>query len=1174
MSDDNFFIFEDTTALPIETETEINIEPKRTYITDDIILDKTRHEAVVPLDKQKEYTNIQILPEYPCKKYDFNLDTFQKLALSSIHLNHSVMVSAHTSSGKTVIAEYAIAMSLQNSQRCIYTSPIKALSNQKYRELQELYQDVGLITGDVTLNPNASCLVMTTEILRNMLYRGSEIMREVKWIVFDEIHYIKEKERGVVWEECIIMSPKDVRMVFLSATVPNAIEFAEWVSEVTEGVVHVIYTEKRPTPLEHYLNVKGNTDLVKILYEKNNKAEQSREYYKTESHKQEYYNEKCGKQEYYSEKYITEHDKVECDREKYYKHKKDVKRLKKSDHKISENEVSSEVEEGEIKKIEIYENDQSKETDTLNENKNTRMVPSSSYFDKKAFAEAIRSINGKQRIEESDVKNVVKNLIEQDCLPTIVFSFSRKECEKYALSIDNDFLNEKERETINLIFTNALMNLREEDRNLPLITNLLPLLLKGIGIHHSGLLPILKEIVEILFQEGLIKVLFATETFSIGLNMPARSVVFTNLSKFDGEERRILSSGEYIQMSGRAGRRGIDKKGIVVAMLSDVLNLKKGERLFSGLADKLVSAFRLSYNMILNLMRVEGLDTLYLLERSFYHYQSKRGREEMFYKINEMKDKIAKIETERKKIIKKYSKKKSNQKSNSHKSKEQKTGKEILAEEQSSVKNFDSKSNKKLNKKPNEENKFFIFDEEKLNTTDKNLKIIFYEDNLIERIDKIKNVNDIHPLQIYNLMLGYEKLRVRRNTLREKFYLNLLEPGRVIDIFVPRRGSPFLLQNCIVGHCSKKEVFITATLDGNLIKKKFPLKCIDVVFDSRVKNLKGLQLAVRRGLDKINIDDLILENPNNKQNNNKKQKDNTQNKKAELSEVKIIHDEITYLNEILYILEDLLSVFNKVCLFCGSKIQNPDCLSDRCFDEEDLEIYFKNENIKHSIFNELRKIFLEEKYKKLYENSLLNLKELNEIYHMEECRKMIQVLRRLEYCDENSVLTKGRVACEISTGDELLLTEMMFNGDFISLPVEEVVPLLSCIVFPEWDNESTLSDKNNENYKVLKEMVEKITGVMKDCGIDIDLSTVLKKYSYEMMDVVEMWVRGYSFVEICNKTNIFEGTIIRCFRRLEELLKQMASAARNIGNTELENLFALGISKIKRDIVFASSLYL
>ena len=210
--------------------------------------------------------------------------------------------------------------------------------------------------------------------------------------------------------------------------------------------------------------------------------------------------------------------------------------------------------------------------------------------------------------------------------PVIVFSFSKRECEGLALTLSKfEFNSSEEQDLVANIFNNAIENLSQDDRQLPQITNLLPLLRRGIGIHHGGLLPILKEVIEILFQEGLIKVLFATETFSIGLNMPAKTVVFTATRKFDGRDFRNISSGEYIQMSGRAGRRGLDDRGVVIMMCDEKLDPAAAKEMVKGEADRLDSAFHLGYNMILNLMKVEGISPEYMLERCFFQFQSSAG---------------------------------------------------------------------------------------------------------------------------------------------------------------------------------------------------------------------------------------------------------------------------------------------------------------------------------------------------------------------------------------------------------------------------------------------------------------------------------------------------------------------------------------------------------------------
>jgi len=241
-----------------------------------ILSHQVRHQVALPPNYPYIPISQHVPLADPARKYPFELDPFQKVAISCIERNESILVSAHTSAGKTVVAEYAIAQALRDKQRVIYTSPIKALSNQKFRELESRFHDVGLMTGDVTIRPDASCLVMTTEILLLMLYRGNDlIMREVSWVIFDEIHYMRDKVRGVVWEETIILLPHQVRFVFLSATIPNAMEFAEWICKTHAQPCHVVYTDFRPTPLQHYIHPSGSNGIFVILDEKGNFNEDS-----------------------------------------------------------------------------------------------------------------------------------------------------------------------------------------------------------------------------------------------------------------------------------------------------------------------------------------------------------------------------------------------------------------------------------------------------------------------------------------------------------------------------------------------------------------------------------------------------------------------------------------------------------------------------------------------------------------------------------------------------------------------------------------------------------------------------------------------------------------------------------------------------------------------------------
>lgn len=500
-----------------------------------------QHQVALPPDLDYEYVPLSEhkTPADPARTWPFELDPFQKLSIASIQRDESVLVSAHTSAGKTVVAEYAIAQCLKRNTRVIYTSPIKALSNQKYREFNESFGDVGLMTGDVTINPTASCLVMTTEILRSMLYRGSEIMREVAWVVFDEIHYMRDKSRGVVWEETIILLPDKVRYVFLSATIPNAFQFAEWIAKIHRQACHVVYTDFRPTPLQNYFFPSGGNGIFLVVDEKG----------------------------VFRENNFNRTMQMIEDRKAADANDVDAKTRGKGRHK--------------------------------------------------------KPVKGNKDDSNADIQKIVKMIMSRGFNPVIVFNFSKRECEMMALFTSKfSFNDESEKAMVRKVFGSAIESLSEEDRELPQIQNILPLLEKGIGVHHSGLLPILKETIEILFQEGLIKVLFATETFSIGLNMPAKTVVFTQVTKFDGISRRPLTSSEYIQMSGRAGRRGLDERGIVIMMVDDKLEPDTAKEIVVGQQDRLNSAFHLGYNMVLNLLRIEAISPEFMLENCFFQFQN------------------------------------------------------------------------------------------------------------------------------------------------------------------------------------------------------------------------------------------------------------------------------------------------------------------------------------------------------------------------------------------------------------------------------------------------------------------------------------------------------------------------------------------------------------------------
>ncbi|KAI9851279.1 MAG: hypothetical protein M1838_004113 [Thelocarpon superellum] len=539
------------------------------------------------IDVNRDITNFRDLVPDMAREWPFELDTFQKEAVYHLERGDSVFVAAHTSAGKTVVAEYAIALAAKHMTKAIYTSPIKALSNQKFRDFRQTFDDVGILTGDIQIRPEASCLIMTTEILRSMLYRGADLIREVEYVIFDEVHYVNDLERGVVWEEVIIMLPDHVTLILLSATVPNTYEFASWVGRTKKKDIYVISTPKRPVPLEHYLWAN------KAMYK------------------------------------IVDADKKFL--EKGWKAANDV--LSGRDKVKDAPEVS--VVEG---------------ADQINvEGADQIYVEDRRGADRR---EEVGQLVGVVRLPVEEVAvdrrgdrniwvHLVQHLRKEDLLPACIFVFSKRRCEENADALSNlDYCTASEKSAIHMIVGKSIARLRPEDRVLPQIRRMRELLGRGIAVHHGGLLPIVKEVVEILFARTLVKVLFATETFAMGLNLPTRTVVFSGFRKHDGRSFRDLLPGEYTQMAGRAGRRGLDTVGsvIIVAPGADeappVATLRS---MILGDPTKLRSQFRLTYNMILNLLRVEALKIEEMIKRSFSEHatQALLPRHEKQVKLSE-----------------------------------------------------------------------------------------------------------------------------------------------------------------------------------------------------------------------------------------------------------------------------------------------------------------------------------------------------------------------------------------------------------------------------------------------------------------------------------------------------------------------------------------------------------
>ncbi len=462
--------------------------------------------------------------------FDFEFDPFQISACHAVEEGKGVLVAAPTGAGKTVVGEFAAYYALQAGKKCFYTTPIKALSNQKYSEFAEKFGEdrVGLLTGDTSINSEADILVMTTEVLRNMLYAGSSTLTNLGAVVMDEVHYLADKFRGAVWEEVLIHLMESVQVISLSATVSNAEEFGEWLGEI-RGDTEVIVSEIRPIPLFQHVLI-GNRLLD--LFEQPGR-------------------------------------------------------------------VNPEILQREREAI---------RRSSMGRNRRSR-------FDEP-----------NDRLSRSDI---IEKLQRENLLPAITFIFSRIGCDaavKQCLQAGLRLTSPQEREEIRATALAYTQNIAEEDLEVLGFTHWLTALERGIAAHHAGLLPSFKGAVEDLFQRGLVKAVFATETLALGINMPARTVVLERLVKFNGEAHVPITPGEYTQLTGRAGRRGIDIEGNAVIQWSPTVDSAAAAGLASTRTYPLRSSFSPSYNMSINLIAQFGKERARRsLESSFAQFQADRA---------------------------------------------------------------------------------------------------------------------------------------------------------------------------------------------------------------------------------------------------------------------------------------------------------------------------------------------------------------------------------------------------------------------------------------------------------------------------------------------------------------------------------------------------------------------
>jgi hypothetical protein len=481
----------------------------------------------------------------------FPLDAFQLKACESLNKGRGVLVAAPTGAGKTIIADYAVYLSQQTmTDKTFYTTPMKALSNQKFQDLQAIYgvDEVGLLTGDTSINPTARIVIMTTEVLRNMLYAQSDLLKDLRFVVMDEVHYLADKFRGPVWEEVILHLPQDVSIVSLSATVSNAEEFGEWLAAV-RGHTDIIVSEDRPVPLFQHVYARGE---LYELFEPGGEFQNPPRIHR------------------------------------------DVQGLGRGQQRFGGNNGGGH---------------------------GRRSFPRN------------RARPGDTRERRSAPVDIASVLDDHTMLPAIFFIFSRKGCDNAVRDVlfSGEVLTTvEERDEIRSVIENRTAHLSGDDLSSLGFHEWEDSLMAGVASHHAGLIPVFKEIVEHLFRRKLVKLVFATETLALGINMPARSVVLEKLDKYNGESRVAITPGEYTQLTGRAGRRGIDVEGHSVIVWRDGMNPHALGMLASRRSYPLYSSFVPTYNMAVNLIERYGRNAARdILEQSFAPFQADRAVDDL-----------------------------------------------------------------------------------------------------------------------------------------------------------------------------------------------------------------------------------------------------------------------------------------------------------------------------------------------------------------------------------------------------------------------------------------------------------------------------------------------------------------------------------------------------------------
>ena len=1194
------------------------------------------------------------------QKYPFELDDFQKQAVMRLERREHVFVAAHTSAGKTVVAEYGIALALKNNSRAVYTSPIKALSNQKYRDFKEKYgaDNVGIVTGDVSVNPQAQCLIMTTEIFRSMLYKGSDTVRNIEFVIFDEVHYVNDSERGVVWEEVIIMLPESITLIFLSATTPNAPEFSEWIGRTKRKKVYLTSTDKRPVPLRHFLYHDGEMYNVmegdkgyhpealakakKRIEDKAKPKQQTPENARMAAQRQ---GEKAAKAAQLAGKNVNQQKQIAAQVVQ--------KELSKKATNVVSNKVGATGPVGGGKAdwtalINVLAAGGRAEAGGLGE---------INFGDDVVTAKNVR-LNPKARAEQEEVvkyeklpqamrDKITKKDYEQQCkdirgdeddpegeiglLPVVVFSFSKRKCEELSDFLKGkNFLGNREKGKVAMILNEVISRLNPIDADLPQILRMKDMLTRGIGVHHSGLLPILKETVEILFSQSIVKVLFATETFAMGVNMPARAVIFNGYRKHDGKNFRDLLPGEYIQMAGRAGRRGLDKVGTVI--ITSWQDLPPAEvdmkRLLVGKPLILSSQFRLRYNMILNLVRVNNLSVQDMIKASFTEFASQKmlSNHDLSVKLRRYEDYLLYLEDSLQHSLSSFPTNEEGYKLKDLIENYQElsdTCQELLRRQYEFLcKNVDqlsfstsagsskkvSQAAAKVNPPSRDEWVTRVFAAGRVvhayvpvlgysalamvlldpvktkGLSDESLKAAKTaapaRSNLLSASDKFK----VGPSRAELLGIGTASVvaetkaearlslpteenevwivvAVSPEELTAKYQSSLQDQSR-------ERADEFdslELRQSLAGLVSKvKELHGITTMGMHFTLTKVPLKFISFIADHKLDipaPISGDSEA-SGSTSRVDFNQLL----------------------QELFVLKL-EAESTVLPPL-----DIFSEFKLHKHFDFADLHSKTIsamMTCATGDKKDSTIFTENKLMKF-LSTMTTSVQLPSLATNLYQ-SLYHYRKISKkialIRHVlsdesmslfPDFQRRVSLLGQLGYLDSacQVITNKGRVACELNTCDELLGTEILFNNILEPLSAEEAVAMLSALVFQEKNDVDDVLTVNMETAKCEMQLIHLNLTTVQDLEKienDPDAKPIL---NFGLCQVVYEWAKGTPFKEITKFTEFQEGSIVRAITRLDELCRDVMKAAVVMGNPGLYRKMEAASKLIKRDIVFAASLYI